>query len=217
MRLGRLPHDPSRLAVIPHLMATGAPPPEIVTPPEGFIPLLVRNDELPTCTIAGLINCARLWTLTKHGYDLATDEDLLLEFYARVAGCQVSEIAETQGLVMLDVLESAQRDGFRINSQNVLVPMFKRIETDDVLAMKDSVATTGSAYTGWDLRQCDMTSDWIGDVSSPAEGGHCAPEMGYHPGGFVDATWGVERPADDAWVLSRAAEAYSVSWTMEAA
>jgi hypothetical protein len=37
MRLGRLPHQPSRLAAISaHTMAAGAPVPLSVTPPEGF-------------------------------------------------------------------------------------------------------------------------------------------------------------------------------------
>jgi hypothetical protein len=219
MRLGRLQHDPARVAAVPRHVMGSSLVPETVLPPPGFKPLLVKNDVLTTCTIAGLVNCARVWTLKRFRYDPVVDEDLLLEFFCQVAGVPVTDIAGVDGLVMLDVLEAAQRIGFRINSQNVLVPEFRAIEVTDLGAVKDSIAETGSCYAGFDLRQADLSIDgtWDADTSSPIDGGHCAPPVGCSPQGFTEATWGIEKPATDAWMLSRLEEAYSVSWTMAGA
>lgn len=221
MRLGRLPHDPARVnAVEPHRMSAEAPPPLVYPPPPGFRVELGYNATLPTCCVVGMLNAARLWCIRKHGFDLRYQITRLLDFYALVDGCAATEeaIAATDGLLMLDVLETAMTKGFRINEQDVLVPAsFKRIETADTTALRQAIAECGSSFVGVDLRQADMTGDWVGDVAGPTVGGHCTPPIGYDPAGFVEATWGEEKPCDDAWMLSRVQEAYRVEWAIAAA
>lgn len=220
MRLGRLPHDPAAVAAVPpHVMAADAPPPPSYAPPPGFVVEAGYNLTLPTCTCAGLLNVARLWSIRKHGFDLAYQVERLLTFYALVAGCAPTEaaIAATDGLMMLSVLQTAQAHGFQISDQTILVPEFRRIETADLTAMRAAIATCESAYVGYDLRPGDMTGGWIGNVPGPIIGGHCAPPIGYDPLGFIDATWGTERPCDDEWMLSRVQEAYAVDWAMTTA
>lgn len=192
MRLGRLPHDPADVAAVaPHVMAS-APVPEAYAPPVGFRVELGYNDQLPTCTVVGLLNSARLWCFRKHGFDLAYEKQRILDFYALVSGCAATEsaIMATDGLVMLTVLQTAQEKGFRINSQDVLVPEFKRIEITDLNAIKVAVAGNESAYVGFDLREADLSGDWLGDVSGTVAGGHCAPPCGFDASGFTDMTWG---------------------------
>lgn len=216
---GRLPHDPDRLAAVePHVMAA-VPVPAIVTPPPGFKVETGYNLTLPTCTVAGLLNVARLWCITNHGFDPAYDLPRLLDFYALVAGCEPTEaaIGATSGLIMLDVLETAQSKGFRINSQTVLVPLYRRLDTTDPTALRQAIATCGAAYTGEDLYTPDMNGPWVGPVSGTLVGGHCAPPIGFSPDGLTDATWGEEQPCDDEWWTTRVQEAYAIEWTMAGA
>jgi hypothetical protein len=218
--LGRKPHDPERFAAVPlHDAMASEPLPEDCPPPPGFIVEPGYNLTLPTCTVVGLLNCARLWTIKQHKFDLAYELPRLLTFYAAVAGCEptTAAIAATEGLRLLDVLEYAQANGFQINTQDVLVPLFRRIEVADMTSMRQAIATTGSVYPGYDLTPADMNSPWTGNVAIPVYGGHCAPGIGYTSAGFTDATWGMEQPCDDAWVLSRIQEAYRIEWTMAAA
>jgi hypothetical protein len=218
--MGRKPHDDARLAAVPpHIMAAGAPPPENCPPPPGFVVEEGYNLTLPTCAVAGLLNIARLWCITRLGFDLAYDVTCLLTFYALVSGCEPNEaaIAATDGLELLDVLETAQSKGFRVNSQNVLVPRFRRIDVGNRIALRQVIAANGAVYTGEDLYTPDMNLPWIGPVSGTLIGGHCSPPIGYSPEGLTDATWGIEQPCDDEWFKTRGQEAYDVQWTMAAA
>jgi hypothetical protein len=213
MRLGRLNHDPSRLAAIPaHTMAAGAPVPEVVTPPEGFRVELCRNDLYTTCTTASLINAARVWALKTGRFDLVYDVDKLLAFFCRVLGIPVSAIATAEGAVMMDVLENAQSGGFQINDQDTLVPMFRRITDAD--GLRQAIASTGAAYVGVDLDEQDMSQDWTARAMGKVEGGHAIALIGYRPGGFTAATWGVEKLCDEGWLMARLQEAYLVTWAL---
>jgi hypothetical protein len=212
---GRKPHDATRLAAVrPMVMAAEVPPPSC-PPPPGFVPALVKNDVDPTCTIAGLINCARLWLLKTAGFDPFYEEGRLLQLYADIAGCSIADIPNTDGLVMLDVLEHVQTVGFRPTEDLVMVPRFRRIETTDLIAIKTAIAATGSVYLGVDLDQADLSGGALaGPLSGPVVGGHCAPGAGYNTTVFDEATWGELMTADDAWILSRVMEAYEVTWTL---
>lgn len=212
--LGRKQHDTSRLAAVPHMVMAAESPPPTCPPPPGWVPALVRNDVWPTCTIAGLLTCARLWTLKTLRFDLVYDEDLLLQLYATIAGCSVANIPNTDGLVMLDVLEHVRANGFRPTEDTVMVPEFRRIEVADLTAIKTSIAATGSAYLGVNLDQADLSGPLVGALTGPVVGGHCAPPAGYDLTEFDEATWGELLTADDTWVLPRAMEAYQITWTM---
>lgn len=221
--LGRKPHDPARVAAVPvrRVMAAASPPEKCLPPPD-FVVELGFNDTLPTCCVVGLLNSVRLWCLSRHGFDVVYQRERLLTFYGLVAGCDPTEsaIGATDGLMMLDVLETAQAKGFRINDQDVLVPRtFHRIETADPVALRQAIADAGSAYAGFDLRSVDLsvTGDWSGDVPGPVVGGHCAPPIGYDPTGFIEATWGTEKRCDLPWMLSRVEEAYEIEWAIAAA
>lgn len=215
MRLGRLPHSPSRVAAVrPHVMATTAPAPLSVPVPT-WTPSLVQNDVLPSCTIAGLLNSARAWAL-RHDFDLVNTDPPLLSFYAGLAGCAdtVAAIEATDGLVLLDVLEKAQSAGFDIGEQTPIVPEFAAIHQPDIAGLRDAVAFRGAAYIGVTLFECDMTgAPWTGKPTGAAVGGHCIDLCAYTPDGFTAATWGAFQPLDNDWLMSRIDEAFSVMWT----
>ncbi len=218
MRLGRLPHDPARVgAVTQHRMALAPAPASLPRSDIAWTPSLVRNDVLPTCSIAGLMNSARIWALV-HGFDLVNVEGALLAFYASLAGCAATEAAmeATDGLVLLDVLERARNAGFGCGEQTPLVPRFASIQLSDA-ALKDAIWAHGAAYIGVMLYEADVEPDakWVGGTEKAGAkvGGHCVAPWRYTSDGYGIATWGGTTEADPEWLASRIEEAYSLLWT----
>jgi hypothetical protein len=218
---GRLDHDPARAAAVePHLLAAESPAPadfplsDII-----WTPSLVKNNILPTCTMAGMLNAARIWAL-RHGFDLVSDDDSLLADFARIAGCAdtIAAIAATDGLMLLDVMYYAAAGKFDVGEQATLIPRVKRIDFTNMDAIRDAIVNTGSACIGVTLLQADVQpgAKWLGKPKNagPAAGGHCITLYKYSANGlFGAATWGDTIEVDEAWVDSRTNEAYSLDWT----
>jgi hypothetical protein len=223
---GRKSHDPARVAAAPqHRMSAEAPPP-VDLPRPGILakPSLVLNDTLPTCTMAGLLNHLRAWVQQFHGFDLPENDQLLLDLYGAVYGCAptVEAIAATDGLVLLDVLEHIQANGFRIDGQNVVELTFTALDISNPTAIRDAIDKSGGAYLGITLYQADVApglTEWTGDVASagPAVGGHCVMPKGYAGATFETATWGELMPTDEAFLMPRLAEGYDIRWVMATA
>lgn len=219
--LGRLDHDPARAAAVePHVLAAEAPAPdEFLLSDIAWTPSLVKNNILPTCTMAGLLNAARIWAL-RHGFDLVSVDDNLLADYARIAGCAdtIAAIAATDGLMMLDVMDYAAAGKFDVGEQAALIPRVKRIDFTSMAAVRDAIVKTGSACIGVTLRAADVQpgAKWLGDLTNtgPVAGGHCITLYKYSANGlFGAATWGDTIEVDEAWLASRTEEAYSLAWT----
>jgi hypothetical protein len=202
-------------------MAAETPPPlELPRPGLVWTPTMARNDVLASCCVAGLVNSLRLWCLAYHGFDLVVSDNMLIAFFCEAAGCDQTEAAmeAVPGLVMLDVLELAQRRGFDVGAQAPYVPEFKAIDPHDMTALRDAVARQ-TAYVGVTLYRPDLLSplNWNAAPSGDVDGGHCIVPARYSESGFIDATWGQEIVASDGWTAPRIAEAYSVSWALATA
>ena len=221
---GRKAHDPVRLAAVavvkPHVMAATEPLPLILLRPKILTkPLLVLNNILPTCTVAGLINSANA-KAEMNGWDFVVDQQKLLAFYGLVYGCDPTPeaISKTDGLVMLDVLEYAQKHGFYINNTSgPLVPNFSVIDTSNPIGLKDAIFAHGTAYVGVDLYTADEQpdADYTGGLETAGDpvGGHCLDPKQWSATGYTDATWGQEIETDNDWIDSRMVEAYAIDWT----
>lgn len=224
---GRKSHDPARVAAAPqHRMSAEAPAPiDCPRPTILTKPSLVHNDVLPTCSIAGLLNYLRAWVQQEHGFDLPENDQLLLDLYGMIYGCPptIEAIAATDGLVLMDVLEYIQANGFRIDGQNVVELTFSAIDATDLGAVRDSIDKTGGAYLGVTLYEADVApglTAWspngMGAVGGIV-GGHCITAKDYTKTAMTDATWGELIVADDAWLLPRLDEAFSLRWIMATA
>jgi hypothetical protein len=223
-RLGRAPHDPVLLAAAPpHLMGAAKPPATLDRRAIFWTPTLVRNDVLPTCTIAALLNSARAYALV-HGFDIPTDEAKALMFYARLAGCLVADIASTDGLDMLAVVQAARDRGFDAGGQTPLAPTFAAITPIDRDAMADAMATRGAVNLGVLLSVSDQTMD-VWDTITPTDAGDAAPgSWGGHDLAGIDysglgdddlvrlATWGGFHLATWRWIRLRTELAVSHVW-----
>jgi hypothetical protein len=219
-KLGRLDHDPIRVATVrPHVIGAHAPLPAAIQDARSKIqwtPSLVQNDALPTCTVAGLINSARWWALL-HGFDLTNQEAAELAFFAAVAGVQNTEaaIASVPGLVMLNVLMRAQRYGFAAGGPTALVPEYTSLQSID--GITDAISTKGSAYLGVSIYEADMRPGavWQGGIQNAGklEGGHAIVAIDNQSDEFTIATWGGTVQANAEWLEARVDEAYAIHWT----
>jgi hypothetical protein len=218
VRLGRRPHDPARLSTVrPHRMSATAPPPaSLLRPDIAWTPTLADNNTLPTCTVAGLMNAARMWALTHGRFDLTNDDGALLAFYASLAGCadNTAAIAATDGLVLLDVLDRAETSGFDCGEQAPLVPEFTAIDVTSPAAIRDAIYTHGAAYLGVTLHEADMSGPWTTPVADAGGmvGGHCIVAWRYDAANVGLATWGMTIEADWGWLAGRLDEAFALSW-----
>jgi hypothetical protein len=181
-----------------------------------WTPTLAHNDVLPDCTVAALANSLRVWALLQ-GFDEAINDDALLAYYAARAGCKdtIAAMAATNGLVALDLLEHAAVNGFDVGQQVAPVPNFASVPANDLSAMRDAIDVRGSLYLGVNLYEDDMnlSKPWTGTPGNGLVGGHMVLVWAYTENQFRIATWGMHMTADRAWVMSRAAEAYSVGWS----
>ena len=228
MRLGRLAHDPARIAAAPqHLFGATMPPNSIDRTALRFTPGLWGNDTIPDCTAAALANSARLYSLANGGGDAVIADGTPQRFYAACIGqpdATDAELAVSDGAVMLDVLDRATADGFDAGQQVPLVPGYGAVNIRDRYALAQSIVL-GGAYWGVALAladQADVVWDTKnGDQTPGSWGGHALMAVDYTGLRDTDTvrlgTWGALREATWRWVAARLDEAYALSWRQLAA
>jgi hypothetical protein len=222
-RTGRLEHSPEWLSTVdPHVVgATGPVPASIVRP--DWQPSLVDNLILPTCSVASLVNNARIWSIVRGGFDLVVSDPSLLAFYAGLAPCAdtIAAIAATEGLQLQSVLQAAQRGLFTAGQQAPMVPLYRAVPATGE-AIRDAINASVSVILGVTLYQADIRqgAEWRGGfmnaAGDPTER-HAILVDAYDAAGmFSVCTWGQREldGADEAWITSRTDEAYALIWTM---
>ena len=218
---GRLAHDQARVdAVQPHVAgATGPLPAVFPTPLTPWKPTLGLNTFLPTCAVVGLANSARRWAIGQ-GFDLDIPDQKLFDLFGAVAKCNPTPdaIAQTSGLVLLDLLEHVSVNGFDYGGPAPLglVGVF-RINIADLAAVRAAIFEHQSAYLGVTIYQCDAVpgmTEWRGKPAGAVDGGHCLCGFAYGLDLWAEASWGDAIDADSAWLLPRLAEGYVLEWNL---
>jgi hypothetical protein len=224
MRLGRLPHDVARLeAAQRHVFGAIKPPAVLDRQSIQFDPGLYQNDILPDCTGAALANCAQA-RAALNGFALGITDDHVRAFYAACVGVSddIVALTQTDGAVMMDVLDRQSKFGFEIGQQTALVGLSNTIDQKSRTALAESLNEFGGAYWGVTLRERDVEpglDEWDlkpGRDDGQPIGGHCVMAWDYT--GLSDddtvrvATWGKWMPATWAWVSSRLEEAHVIRW-----
>lgn len=225
--LGRLPHNPERLAR--GLMAAPAPLPyryQLDRSAVPFIPGLFGNDSLPDCTAVGVANSAIASGVIRSAEPVILDGKPQA-LYAQVIGqpdATPQQLATTQGAVAMDVLNQVATNGFDAGEQVPLVPVqsFPAHNTREVIAGL-MCGQTVTAYLGIRLYARDMDQvgqgPWTASVadSGALEGGHVLLAWDYPVGlGDTDlvhlATWGMLQPCSVAWLMERLDETHGLEW-----
>jgi hypothetical protein len=228
VRLGRSAHDPARVAKVqPHVMGAAAKVPDKLDRSSiPFIPHDCGNRALPICTAEATLNSAAAWSWVHAGSDIVFSVPKVQAFYAECAGVPDTQaaIAATDGLVILNVLEQAERSGFDIGQQVPLVPIYESIDVENQQAIAHAVLMCGAADIGVQLSISDQNMQ-VWDTAAPADAGDPTPGSwgghdtfvfdwdGMEPTSLVRlGTWGYWQQATWRWVLQRlqAQEAFAL-------
>ena len=226
MKLGRLPHDPERLA---HgLMAAPAPLPYLPQLDRSAIPFepgLWGNNELPDCTAVGVANSALASGLLRSAAPVIVDGKPQRLYGAVIGQPDASDdvLAATQGAYVMDVMNHVATHGFDAGQQVPLVPIPRTIHNArEAIAGVMCHKRLGVGYLGIRLYQRDIDTvgqgPWTASVDESGEmvGGHLLLSWDY--AGLMDddlvrlPTWGMLQPASWAWLLERLDEAHGLEW-----
>lgn len=222
MRLGRLPHDPARVARVATHRAALAVPPRLIRDPGLWRPMLGGNDALPTCTAVGLVNTAMAYAWAKQATGTLIDEARVPAIYAASIGrpdATDAQLAATDGAVMLDVLAWQAGGMIEVGQQTRLLALYRAIAPGDRGSLASAMLTCGAVYAGVSLLLADQADgDWLEPHAGAQQpwGGHALTLWGYT--GLRDedlvwvGTWGAWRRASWAWIHARLAEAYALTW-----
>jgi hypothetical protein len=236
MRLGRLQHDPQRLAAAPSLASHRF----AATPPASFVdrsavafePQAWGNIELPNCTAAGLANAIGM-VGALNGWQPAIEPSLVPRFYGACIGqpnATDEELAATDGAVVIDVLQYQVAHGFDYKMLPPDAPREPMVglwgTLPNATAIAQAIDKLGHAYLGVTLRERDMQMPAVWDFQPGRDdgkpvGGHCIVAWDY--AGLADdatiriATWGEFQETTWGWLQARLDEAHALVWRQLAA
>jgi hypothetical protein len=226
-KLGRLPHDPVRLAEAPrHTFGAMPPPIRLDRSHMDYTPGMYGNDTYPDCTFVSLTNAARVVAQT-HRFSLNVDATLPLKDYADFLG-DPPDLESTDGAVMQDVLDWQAKTGLNIGPER-LFGVAKTIDLTDRRALALAVWSLGHIWLGVTLFERDMENNashkpWDvqdGRDDGKVEGGHAVNVWDYL--GLGDSatgrlgTWGDWQQFTWPWLMARADEAHVLTWAQLAA
>ncbi len=192
-------------------------------------PGMLGNDRIGDCTSAGIGNHLHT-TAALGGFDVAVTPDDAVRFYSRSTGYVPGNPNTDNGGVEVDVLTTAARDGYALETQ-ALFPIWGSADPSDLNGIRNIAAGLSAAYLGVQLATADMWEDQDGnlppvwDTDSPADhgdltpgsaGGHCLLLWDYAGTDDTDLvtllTWGSKQKATWRWVRSRIMEAHGLAW-----
>jgi hypothetical protein len=225
MRLGRKPHDAQRVAAVPkHRFGAVSAPPIMMRTLTNFMPGMYGNDTLPDCTAVSLTNSARSVAYSLYEYDLNVFAPDVPLFYGDVIGAPAgSDLADTNGANMLDVIEYQSKNGFNIGTQS-LVANYKTLDFTVQNELMMAMFISAHAYLGITLYNSDMETCQVGGIldqvpgvdPGPVDGGHAINAYCYSGPNPTDlvyfGTWATWQPCTWRWLQSRIEEAYVLSW-----
>lgn len=192
-------------------------------------PLMLGNDALGDCTAAGIGNHLRA-TAALAQFRLDVTVANAVQFYSKSTGYVPGDPDTDNGGVEVDVLSTALRTGFELDTQT-LFPLWGSADPTDLNSMRNIMAGLSAAYMGVQLSSADLWEDpdgnpapvWdtdtpaaYGDPTPDPEKGHCL--LGWDYTGTADTdivtllTWGAKQRATWRWVRSRMTEVHALAW-----
>lgn len=144
------------------------------------------NDQYGDCGVAGVNHgFMAVDSILDYMFPSPSDQEIV-DYYLTYTGGQDS------GVVLADFLGYVKSKGFFGH----VVEAYAPVAVHDIPTLMFAVDAFDFAYTGITVTDKMMTAfkagkPWtLGDVSSPVDGGHCVPIVGYDESGFQVVTWG---------------------------
>lgn len=216
MKLGRkaVKIDSRTLRVSFYLDALTLPPPPDTTDwRKGVVLwLMLANDTLGDCTIAGMIHAIMVWVLNTTGSLPAFTEQDAIDYYEKFDGYNPSDPYTDQGGILLDVLNDWKAQ--QVNGH--FISGFAAVTTSNLTEVKQAATLFGGLYIGFNVPQSimDTSSDpsvpWDVGGNTTNVGGHCVYVVGYDADYIYVISWGAVYKMTYAFWLANVDEGYAV-------
>lgn len=212
-RLGRLPHDPAVVALVPaHRFSLIKPPAVVDRRSIKYLPNLYDNDKIGDCTCVAWANMAR-GLAALNGFDIDIEQSDVDAMFGAVGG--TTDLGSIPGLFATDVIKWQAANGFKIAGNQSLVAQVGQVDLDRT-ALSHAMATLGALYLGVTLYEGDMANvgaTWTtGYPKGKPVGGHMINGWDYDTTRVRVGTWGALQPATWDWLIDRLDEAYAPVW-----
>lgn len=188
---------------------------------------VMGNDKWGDCPAAAIGHLIEICTLDAQGQMLTVPDDLVLQFYAEVSGCDLAlgpGNPTDQGAVLQDVLAHLVKVGFPMpDGTRMKAISFVEVDPRSPTDLCEVAMECGAIYSGF-LVPADLPEDgnselWSGLVDlGQNSGAHCVLEPGFvNPANptFDTESWGLEFQQDWPFWHRYQTEAYGVilpSW-----
>lgn len=188
-RLGRkaVKRDSRTLKLASYITPTLPAPPTSVDWTKGVKDwLMLGNDTLGNCTIAGAMHAIQGWTLNSSTEAVFTNNDAVT-YYEKFDGYNPADPNTDQGGVLLDVLTDWKNQG--INGHKI--DAFALANTGNLTEIKQALSLFGPLYSGLEFPNSAYgQSVWEVTDDKSISGGHCVVIIGYNVTGPIIISWG---------------------------
>jgi hypothetical protein len=188
-KLGRkaVKTDLRTLRMVRYLTPALPPPPARVDWTKGQTAwLMLMNDSLGDCTIAGAMHCIMGWSLNTGSESSFSDNDAL-DYYETFDGYDPNDPSTDSGGILLDVLKDWQKQG--INGHTV--EAYALVNPANVTQVKQALALFGPLYCGLAFPNSAMDAPtWELTQDRSLAGGHCVVMIAYNEIGPIFISWG---------------------------
>lgn len=177
--------------------------------------LMLANDRVGNCTIAGLLHLFMEWVADNGGSFVPTDQNAI-DIYSAVTGYNPADPNTDNGAAELDVLNYARKIGFLGHS----LLAFASIEISVIAQIKYAIYLFGGAYIGVELPlSVQGATSWevppsgtAGNGAVGSWGGHAVIVVGYDDAKqeFTVITWGQPLQMSYAFFSAYCEEAYAL-------
>lgn len=201
VRLGRVPHDPARVASVPRLrtyLRGALPLPDACEYAPGIALPMWGNDAVGDCTMCSAATLLAVWTAIAAGAPLILAEADVVGAYAALTGYKAGDPSTDRGAQEPDVVRFLQSDGIGGHA----IDAHAYVDPTDTWALRSGIWLMGGLSLDLALPKTARdqvesgTFSLVGDPTDSASdaapyswGGHEAAACGYSRDGLFIRTW----------------------------
>lgn len=199
LRLGKLPARPDavsfKFASFANLAELPTPPTKFGHAPSGYTWQMLGNDRAGDCVFAGAAHETMLWNLEANS-TVVFDDTSVLSDYSAVTGFNPNDPNSDQGTDM-QVAASYRRKTGVVDSSGkrhtvaayLAITPGNRVEVKQAIYLFSNVGI-GFRFPASAMGQFHAGKAWTVVASSPIEGGHYTPAIGYDSRYVYVVSWG---------------------------
>lgn len=211
LKLGKTPARPGavKLKFKAYFHTEDIPVPDVIRPPKIYEWLMLANDRVGDCVMAGAAHETMLFSSEVGNSVPVFDNASVLSDYSAITGYDPKDPNSDQGTNMADAAKYRQKTGI-VDSSGVrhTVDVYADIANADLKSLALATYLFGAVGVGVRVTQKDMdqfeaAEPWS-SLGGDVLGGHYIPCVGRNShGNFLFVTWGRLHAATPEWVANR--------------